>query len=293
MAMTTATKKKVSVIGLGDMGAALVRSFLQQGHTVTVWNRSATKAAPLQEAGALVADSVTAAIAASEVVIFCVTNYPISRTLLDTPGAAAALKGKLFVQLSSGTPQEARELDAWATKEGITYVDGAIMAVPDQIGRPDTVFFMSGNHEAYTQSEATLKSVAGAMQYMGTDPGAASAWDMGFLSVLFGAMSGFFHGIKLFESEGLTAAALGNMIAQLAPALGEMLKQQGDIIASGNYKVNHSSLGLCAGSMDMFIQHAKEANISTEVPTFIKGIFQRGVDAGYGSEHVAAAYKTY
>lgn len=275
------------------MGTALVRSFLQQGHAVTVWNRSSARAVPLQQLGAVVADSVTAAIAAGEVVIFCVTDYTVSRSLLETAGATAALKGKLFVQLSSGIPQEAREFDAWASKEGITYIDGAIMAVPDQIGRPDTVFFMSGNHDAYTQSEATLKSVAGGLQYMGPDPGAASTWDMGFLSVLFGAMSGFFHGIKLFESEGLTADALGNMIAQLAPALGEMLKQQGDIITSGNYNVNHSSLGLCAGSMDMFIQHAKEANISAEVPTFIKGIFKRGVDAGYGKEHVAAAYKTY
>ncbi|MBC9911893.1 NAD(P)-dependent oxidoreductase [Chitinophaga varians] len=291
--MTTAAKKNVSVIGLGDMGAALVRSFLQQGHAVTVWNRSAARAVPLQQLGAVVAGNVTEAIAAGEVVIFCVTDYTVSRSLLETAGATAALKGKLFVQLSSGTPQEAREFDAWAGKEGITYIDGAIMAVPDQIGRPDTVFFMSGNHDAYTQSEATIKSVAGGLQYMGTDPGAASTWDMGFLSVLFSAMGGFFHGIKLFESEGLTATALGNMIFQLAPALGEMLKQQADIIGTGNYSANHSSLNLCSGSMDMFIQHAKDANISAEVPTFIKGIFKRAQDAGYGNEHVAAAYKTY
>ncbi|NML42028.1 NAD(P)-dependent oxidoreductase [Chitinophaga sp. G-6-1-13] len=291
--MTTAVKKNVSVIGLGDMGAALVRSFLKQGHAVTVWNRSAARAVPLQQLGAVVASSVTEAIAAGEVVIFCVTDYPVSRTLLETAGATAALKGKLFVQLSSGTPQEAREFNTWASEEGITYIDGAIMAVPDQVGRPDTVFFMSGNKDAYTQSEATLKSVAGALQYMGEDPGAASTWDMGFLSVLFSAMGGFFHSIKLFESEGLTATALGNMMFQLAPALGEMLKQQGDIIGAGNYNANHSSLNLCAGSMDMFIQHAKDANISAEVPTFIKGIFKRAQDAGYGNEHVAAAYKTY
>jgi 3-hydroxyisobutyrate dehydrogenase-like beta-hydroxyacid dehydrogenase len=275
------------------MGAALARTFLQQGHTVTVWNRSAAKAAPLQEAGAVLAGSLTAAIDASDIIIFCVTDYTISRALLQTPEATAALKGKLLVQLSSGTPREARELAGWAATEGISYIDGAIMAIPDQVGRPDTVFFMSGNKDAYTQGEATLKVVAAGLQYMGEDPGAASTWDMGFLAVLFGAISGYFHATKLFESEGLPPTALGNMILQLAPVLGEMLKHQGDIIEAGAYHERHSSLNLCSAAMDLFLRQAKDAGISAEVPSFIKGIFRRAQDAGYGDEHVAAAYKTY
>ncbi|MBC9932155.1 NAD(P)-dependent oxidoreductase [Chitinophaga qingshengii] len=291
--MTTNAKHKVTVIGLGDMGAALAHAYLQQGYTTTVWNRSAAKSAPLQAAGAAVADSVTTAIAAGDIIILCVTDYTISRSLLQTPEVTALLKTKILIQLSSGTPGEARELDSWATENGITFLDGAIMAIPDQVGRPDTVIFVSGNKDAYTQSEATLKAVAGALQYMGEDPGAASTWDMGFLIVLFAAMSGAFHAIKLFKSEGLPAAALGNMIQQLAPALGEMLKHQADIIEGGNYHLRHSSLDLCTGSMDMFIKQAKESNISAEVPSFIKGIFKRAQDAGFGTEHVAAAYKTY
>lgn len=291
--MTNEMKNTITVIGLGEMGAALVRTYLREGHKVTVWNRSAAKAAPLQQAGAVLAESVTAAIATGDIIIFCVTDYKISRTILETPGATAALKGKVFVQLSSGTPKEARDFDAWATAEGITYIDGAIMAMPDQVGRPDTVFFMSGNKDAYTQSEPTLRVVAAGLQYMGEDPGAASTWDMGFLSVLFGAIGGYFHATKLFESEGLPPTALGNMILQLAPALGEMLKHQGDIIEAGDYHQRHSSLNLCAGAMDLFIEQAKDANISAEVPSFIKGIFKRAQDAGYGNEHVAAAYKTY
>ena len=42
----------ISVIGLGAMGSALARTLLQNNYAVTVWNRSADKAAPLAEAGA-------------------------------------------------------------------------------------------------------------------------------------------------------------------------------------------------------------------------------------------------
>ncbi len=46
---------EISVLGLGNMGAALAKSLLASGRSVTVWNRSADKAKPLIDAGAEVA----------------------------------------------------------------------------------------------------------------------------------------------------------------------------------------------------------------------------------------------
>ena len=40
----------ISVIGLGDMGSALARTLLNNGYSVTVWNRSADKAGPITAA---------------------------------------------------------------------------------------------------------------------------------------------------------------------------------------------------------------------------------------------------
>ena len=59
--------RHLSVIGLGAMGSALATTLLKAGHPVTVWNRSAAKAAPLQALDATLAPSVGAAIAASDI----------------------------------------------------------------------------------------------------------------------------------------------------------------------------------------------------------------------------------
>jgi hypothetical protein len=37
----------VTVIGLGAMGSALAATLIEKGHVVTVWHRTAAKAAPL------------------------------------------------------------------------------------------------------------------------------------------------------------------------------------------------------------------------------------------------------
>ncbi|MFC7722700.1 NAD(P)-binding domain-containing protein [Nonomuraea recticatena] len=36
----------VTVLGLGSMGTALAEAFIEAGHPTTVWNRTASKAAP-------------------------------------------------------------------------------------------------------------------------------------------------------------------------------------------------------------------------------------------------------
>ena len=66
---------EVTVIGLGNMGSALARALLENGRTVTVWNRSPEKAASLVEMGAVLAPHINAALTASPIILICVTNY--------------------------------------------------------------------------------------------------------------------------------------------------------------------------------------------------------------------------
>ncbi|RMB36042.1 3-hydroxyisobutyrate dehydrogenase-like beta-hydroxyacid dehydrogenase [Sphingomonas sp. PP-F2F-G114-C0414] len=47
---------KIGFIGLGQMGSAMAANLLKAGHDVTVWNRSADKAAKLVEAGTHLAE---------------------------------------------------------------------------------------------------------------------------------------------------------------------------------------------------------------------------------------------
>ncbi|MCJ7780453.1 MAG: NAD(P)-binding domain-containing protein, partial [Acidimicrobiia bacterium] len=74
----------VTVIGLGAMGSALAATLIEKGHAVTVWNRTAAKAAPLVSAGAVQAATPRDAVAASPVTIVCVGGYADTREVLDT-----------------------------------------------------------------------------------------------------------------------------------------------------------------------------------------------------------------
>ena len=90
----------ISVIGLGAMGSALARAQLKAGRSVTVWNRSIEKAAPLEEAGAIAAATASEAIMASPLTITCLKSHPQTNEVLRN--AANALPGKTIIELSTG-----------------------------------------------------------------------------------------------------------------------------------------------------------------------------------------------
>lgn len=104
----TANPQTVSVVGLGNMGTALAQAFLAHHHRVTLWNRSPRKCDLLRSLGANVAESVASAVAANDVVVVCVLDYKVSDSLIHTPEVSMKLKGKVVLQLSTGTPQDAR-----------------------------------------------------------------------------------------------------------------------------------------------------------------------------------------
>ena len=89
--------------------------------------------------------------------------------------------------------------------------------------------------------------------------GSAAAWDLATLSCLFGAILGFFHGARIFESEGLRVGDLGSMIANISPVLGEMIKHAGEAIQTEMYENPESSVKTCTVAFELFVKQAREA----------------------------------
>lgn len=281
----------VTILGLGPMGSTLARTLLKNGSTVSVWNRTRDKAEQLVREGAEFHPEVAAAVSASPIVIVCVANYEASRNILGSEGVAKALAGRLVVELSTGTPQDARNSEAAIREQGADYLDGAIMGTPAQIGMPDTPIFLSGSEGAFRRSEPVLRILAGNLMYMGESVGAASAWDLAALSTMFGAMFGFFHGSRILESEGHRVDSFGSLIADISPVFGQMIKYEGEVIQAEEYGNPQSSVKTCRGTAELWLKQALEAGLNNEFPTFAMGLFNKAKAAGYENEELAAVMK--
>lgn len=282
---------KVTVIGLGSMGAALAHAFLSKGFQVTVWNRDEAKARPLVEKGATLASGATAAIEASPLVVVCVSDYKATKKILEADGATAALRGRTLVQLSTGTPKEARDMEAWARQLGTDCLNGDIMAWPRQIGGNEATIAVSGPAAPFRVHEETLRALAGNFIFQGEEPGASGALFSAVLAYLAGNWIGFCHGALICENEGLRADEFGALIESLSPILGGESKHMGEVIQHGRFADPESTVKTTSDDLQLLVQQAEEAGISKELPVFAANLFKRAIDAGYGKEEHAAVIK--
>src|SRR5277367_4991068 len=101
---------KVTVIGTGRMGSALAVALFHKGFATTVWNRTAAKTEALSKLGLSVAQSVQESVREADIVVVSLSDYSSTQQSLRHPDIETALRGKIVVQLSSGTPREAREM---------------------------------------------------------------------------------------------------------------------------------------------------------------------------------------
>jgi len=285
--------EKVTVIGLGLMGATLARLLINQGYSVTVWNRTAEKSEQLVREGAILASSAAEAISASPFVVVCVYDYKATNEILNSEEAVSALNGKTIIQLTTGSPQEARETEIWAREQGADYVDGAILAAPNQMGKPDTIILVSGAEKAFQKSEKVLKILGGKITNLGGEIGSASAMDLAILSYTYGAALGFFHGARISESENIPVDSFGALVADFSPTIGEFLKYESNVIRKEDYTASESPIRISVEAVERILQTAQESGINTEFPIFAAGIFRQAKAAGYENEELAALIKVF
>lgn len=291
---TGAQRFSVSVLGLGYMGSALARAFLAQQHTVTVWNRTASKAQPLAEAGANVAASVAEAIAASDVTVVCVSDYHGSDALLRTAEMAARLKGKTLVQLTTGTPEEARSGAAWAAEHGVAYLDGAIMASPLEVGTPDGTLLYAGPQAAFDRYKPLLLSLGGNSVFVGESPGYAAALEGSLLSFLYASWIGFLHGAALCESEGMSIESyLSATLQMLTGLLTPLVTSAAEMASQRSYASSVSSLNANTIALEHIVQFCDENGVDRTLPACLAGALQRAAAAGHGEKDLAAVFEVF
>ena len=281
----------VTVIGLGEMGSALARAFLAGGKSVTVWNRTPAKAAALERLGAVRASTVAGAIAASPVVVICLSNYAAASSVLGEDGVAEKLDGRLIVQLSSGTPRQARELDALVVSNGASYLDGAIGAWPRQIGGPEAGLLIVGNEDVFASAEPLLKLLAGGLSYVGSNIGHAKAFSNAGLAYFAAHWIGFSHGAAVCEAEGIDVGTFSAVMADMAPFFGEDMRHMGRVIAEDRFDEPEATIKTVSSDLASLVEASRDLKIETAFPNFAAGIFQRAKDAGFGAEEPSAVTK--
>ncbi|WP_457541212.1 NAD(P)-binding domain-containing protein [Streptomyces filamentosus] len=188
--------RRIAFLGLGSMGLPMARRLLDAGHQLTVWNRTAAKAAPLAAAGATLAGSPAEAVRDAEVVI----------TMLADPAAARAVADALIPALRPGThwidtstigPDTTRALAA-RLPEGVTLIDAPVMGSVDRAATGELLILAGGD----TAPVADLLGLLGTVTACG-GPGDGAALKLVLINAVVGGVALVAESLALAEALGL------------------------------------------------------------------------------------------
>ena len=151
----------VAFLGLGAMGAGIVRRLLDAGHRVTGWNRTKARAEPLVAVGMEWADTPREAAASAEVVFSMLTDAAAVEAVLEgEDGILTGLRpGAVYLDMSTIAPDRSRALAALVADAGATMLDAPVSGSPATLAEGQLAVMVGGDEEAFQRVRPLLLNI--------------------------------------------------------------------------------------------------------------------------------------
>jgi len=161
-------RPRIGFVGIGIMGAPMVRRLLHQGWQVSVWNLESERYAEVP--GATVLESPAAVRAASEIVIFCVLHGDaVEQCCFDSHGMVQSKSGAaLLIDCSTINPDRTLALAERLKREtGMGWVDAPISGGPAAAGEGHLTIMMGGADSDVERARSVLADLASNLTHIG------------------------------------------------------------------------------------------------------------------------------
>ena len=291
--MTTAKMTSVTVLGLGAMGSALAASLLKHGYAATLWNRSANKAKFLTNQGARFVADISEGVAASPVSILCLSDHAATMSVLNTAAMAAAA-GRTIVQLSTITSAESRELAGRLKDANAFYLDGQILAYPEDVleGRANLVF--SGPRNIFDLHVSMLKAMAGNVIHVGDSHGAAPSFAKAHDSYSLGNYLAFVQGAAMCARSNVNLRAWCDYNLRYINngAFSRELAILSNQVCTRSYDEGlGASMDVWKGAADKIVEECRSTGAGLAHLSSLVLLLNSAIAAGAGSKELGALFE--
>ena len=195
---------KVAFIGLGRMGHGMAGRYLEGGFTVTVWNRSKSKANDLIARGARWAASPADAADGADAVVTMVADDEASRAVwLGKDGAALTAKaGALAIECSTISYRHALDLARELRGRGLVYIDSPVTGLPDAAASGKLTLLVGAEPADLEKARPYLTPLSTTIRHFGA-VGTGTVYKL--INNLMGAIqiAGIAEGLAIAEQAGL------------------------------------------------------------------------------------------
>jgi 3-hydroxyisobutyrate dehydrogenase-like beta-hydroxyacid dehydrogenase len=250
----------VGFVGVGRMGAPMVRRLVEAGHEVCALGRSVEKRRAVSELGARPVDLADVGTDVDVVIVCVFTDDQVRQVCLDSVLLSTMRRQTSLVIHTTGSPRTARDIAAEAESHGIAVVDAPVSGGPHDIAAGRVTLFVGGSDEDVGCVRPVLASYGDPILHVG-HIGAGQSVKL-VNNTLFAAQIGLLHeGVRLGDRLGIEESRLL------------------DAIGHGSAASRVASIVGARGSVDAFIDMVGEF-VGKDVAVVRKIAAELGSDLG-------------
>jgi 3-hydroxyisobutyrate dehydrogenase-like beta-hydroxyacid dehydrogenase len=210
-------KERIGFIGLGNMGSRMARRIIAAGYALTVCDTDENKTRVFEQQNVQRAGTPYELAGRSEAILCSVPDDAAVREVVTGRNGVLAASGPLryFVDLSTVSPANSRELAKAGRERGVSMIDAAVSGSTPQAEQGALVVFTGGVPDACEHVRPILDVFSSSVHYMGPS-GSGSAMKLVVNTLLGVGIQAIAEAIALGQKAGLPKDRLLDVLGQTA-----------------------------------------------------------------------------
>ena len=279
----------IALLGTGLLGRAIAERLQSVGHIVTVYNRTATKALPLQASGITVVMRAEQAIAQADCVVLMLADAAAIRAVLLTQASLAVLLGKTVIQMGTIAQEENLALPAEIERVGGSYCEAPVLGSLAE-AQAGTLFVMVGGTEGqFVQWGPLFRSLSREPRLVGP-VGKAASLKLALNQLIAAEISAFALSLGLVQRAGVpvdTFMAILRESALFAPVFEKKLPR---LLTRDYHHPNFSTRHLLK-DVELFLKEASGYALTASSLEGIRPVLEQTIAEGLGEADYSAIFE--
>jgi 3-hydroxyisobutyrate dehydrogenase-like beta-hydroxyacid dehydrogenase len=262
-------KETSGFIGLGAMGVAMATNLVKAGFGLSVYNRTADKARPLLDQGAILARTPAEAVAPGGIVVTMVSDdRALEEVTLGANGLVERLGDGVHLSMSTIAPRTARRLADLHRERGGRYVGSPVFGKPEVAAQAKLWIVASGDTAARARVRPLQAAMGQRIFDFGDDPGAANVIKLAGNFLLGAAIEAMAEAFTLAQKHGVPRQQTCDFFTQtLFDCF--VYRGYGELIASEHYQPVGARPSLIRKDYGLILQAAAEGLVPMPLASLI------------------------
>lgn len=278
---------RIGIVGLGRMGDPIARRLMGAGHTVTVFNRTASRADALVELGAARAASPGEIWASADTCITMVSDDAAFRAVMleDSGLLHDGAPDRAVVDMSTVSVRASRDISEAASAAGIAYLRAPVSGNPSVVEAGNLTIIISGDREAFDRLEPALRDVGPHVFYLG--PGEEARVMKLALNLMIAATAeAMAEALVLGEASGLDRATMLEVMGTSAVG-SPFVKYKTAGLVADDYTATFTAT-MMHKDLTLALDAGRAVGVPLPATTLVRGLLEDCMATGMGDDDVMA-----